>query len=413
MQKRSLGMEELNNVQVAATDSEQEEKNTLSEGEFYYDKENEEVKYGDKTLGMKWFGFYRWFWMGIGGLAQLISFVVMIVSGTIKETIGEDVSSWIYVAMLILVFIPIACRLMLWFFIPKFTKTVYKVNLIWLILMPLANLIAGNPIFWIRDCIVSLLNVVYFQKRSFMFGIKKEECREKYKLKRLAGPAAALILPCIMLVTVGLMIDGQEEKTAIVNAEEDYKTLAQTVGFDSTQEMEKWLEENCDVDFSDMETSEKLEYVVSTNMGAASYEEAEGSRDPFSGKIIKNREDYQNYLMKCIEDADEPYLYSDKEHIYYVTPDIAKKTTKGTIVAKFNELATKLGYEDYLELLQSLDNWKEYEGLSPRKQFEKLAEECGVESYEKALGYGITENDSTIDSFADYQDCVIARLTEE
>ena len=45
----------------------------------------------------------------------------------------------------------------------------------------------------------------------------------------------------------------------------------------------------------------------------------------------------------------------------------------------------KLGYEDYLELLQSLDNWKEYEGLSPRKQFEKLAEECGAESYEEKV----------------------------
>ena len=69
-------MEELNNVQAVAAESEQEEKKTLSEGEFYYEKENEEVKYGEKILGMKWFGFYRWFLMGIVGFLQLIGFVV-------------------------------------------------------------------------------------------------------------------------------------------------------------------------------------------------------------------------------------------------------------------------------------------------------------------------------------------------
>lgn len=407
-------MEELNNVQVAATDSEQEEKKTLSEGGFYYEKENEEVKYGEKILGMKWFGFYRWFLMGIVGFLQLIGFVVLVATGAAKEVLGDFLGPAEYPVAMICSATVIIYKIYLFFSLPKFTKRVYKANFVWLVIMPFVeNIMTANIFAWIADIILSLLNVVYFQKRSFMFGIKKEECREKYKLKRLAGPAAALILPMIIVLIVGIAGNAADEKDAIVNADEDYKTLAQTVGFDSTREMEKWLEENCDVDFSDMETFEKLEYVISTNMGAASYEEAEGSRDPFSGKIIKNRGDYQIFLMKCIEDADEPYLYSDKEQIYHVTIAMAKETTDETIVAKFNELAKGLGYEDYLELLQSFDNWKDYEGLSPRKQFEKLAEECGAESYEKSLGYGITENDGTIDSFADYQDCIIASLTEE
>lgn len=407
-------MEELNNVQAVAAESEQEEKKTLSEGEFYYEKENEEVKYGEKILGMKWFGFYRWFLMGIVGFLQLIGFVVLVATGAAKEVLGDFLGPAEYPVAMICSATVIIYKIYLFFSLPKFTKRVYKANFVWLVIMPFVeNIMTANIFAWIADIILSLLNVVYFQKRSFMFGIKKEECREKYKLKSLAGPAAALILPMIIVLIVGIAGNAADEKDAIVNADEDYKTLAQTVGFDSTREMEKWLEENCDVDFSDMETFEKLEYVISTNMGAASYEEAEGSRDPFSGKIIKNRGDYQIFLMKCIEDADEPYLYSDKEQIYHVTIAMAKETTDETIVAKFNELAKGLGYEDYLELLQSFDNWKDYEGLSPRKQFEKLAEECGAESYEKSLGYGITENDGTIDSFADYQDCIIASLTEE
>ena len=72
-----------------------------------------------------------------------------------------------------------------------------------------------------------------------------------------------------------------------------------------------------------------------------------------------------------------------------------------------------MGYADYLELLQSLDNWKEYEGLSPQKQFEKLAEEYGASPYEEVLGYNSPYNNELFDSFADYQDYVITGLTEE
>ena len=407
-------MEELNNVQAVAADSEQEEKKTLSEGEFYYDREKKEVTYGDRTLGMKWFGFYRWFLMGIVGFLQLIGFVVSVATGAGKEVFGDFLGPSEYTVAMICSASVIIYKIYLFFSLPKFTKRVYKANFVWIVIMPFVeNIMTANIFAWIADIILSLLNIVYFQKRSFMFGIKKEECREKYKLKRLAGPAAALILPVILLAAIGLVLDGQEEKAAIVNAEEDYKILAEAVGFDSAQEMEEWLEENCDVDFSGMETSEKLEYVVSTKMGFASYEDAEGNRNPFSEEIIYNKGDYQRYLMDCVMEDEEAYLYSDKKQIYYVTPDIAKKTTKGTIVAKFNELAEELGYEDYLELLQSFDNWKDYEGLSPRKQFERLAEEYVGASYEELLGYRSPYDNDLLDSFADYQDYVITSLTEE
>lgn len=407
-------MEELNNVQAAAADSEQEEKKTLSEGGFYYEKENEEVKYGEKILGMKWFGFYRWFLMGIVGFLQLIGFVVLVATGAAKEVLGDFLGPAEYPVAMICSATVIIYKIYLFFSLPKFTKRVYKANFVWLVIMPFVeNIMTANIFAWIADIILSLLNVIYFQKRSFMFGIKKEECREKYKLKRLAVPAAALILPMLIVLIVGIAGNTADEKGAIANAEEDYKTLAQTVGFDSTREMEKWLEENCDVDFSDMETFEKLEYVVSTNMGFASYEEAKGNMNPFTEEVIYDKGDYQRYLMDCVREDEEAYLYSDKEQISYVTPEIAKKTTKGTIVAKFNELATKLGYADYLELLQSLDNWKEYEGLSPQKQFEKLAEEYGASPYEEVLGYNSPYNNDLFDSFADYQDYVIIGLTEE
>lgn len=399
-------MEELNNVQAAAADSEQEEKKTLSEGEFYYDRQKKEVTYGEKSLGMGWFLWYRWGWLGFGAVVMAIGFVISVIC---LISTGDPA----YYIMIAISAILASLRIYLFIMLPKFSSRAYKINYVSLFLMPVTSLISMNAMGFFADIIAVLLNVVYFQKRSFMFGIKKEECRGKYKLKRLAGPAAALILPVILSAAIGLVLDGQEEKAAIVNAEEDYKILAEAVGFDSAQEMEEWLEENCDVDFSDMETSEKLEYVVSTNMGFASYEDAEGNRNPFSEEIIYNKGDYQRYLMDCVMEDEEAYLYSDKKQIYYVTPDIAKKTTKGTIVAKFNELAEELGYEDYLELLQSFDNWKDYEGLSPRKQFERLAEEYVGASYEELLGYRSPYDNDLLDSFADYQDYVITSLTEE
>ena len=72
-------MEELNNVQAAAADSEQEEKKTLSEGEFYYDRQKKEVTYGEKSLGMGWFLWYRWGWLGFGAVVMAIGFVISVI----------------------------------------------------------------------------------------------------------------------------------------------------------------------------------------------------------------------------------------------------------------------------------------------------------------------------------------------
>lgn len=287
--------------------------------------DNEEVFYPDengntKTISMKWFIFYSKPWMAFNAIGFIIVSIMSIArgdfSGLFSQALSFGASVYIMVTFLASV-LSLVAYIYLFVNLRKFTPRAFWINKVFLILTPI-YISLNNSVFpehgtlWsnfiihmIPQLIFYFLNIIYFEKRRFLFhsGNRNYDVT-KNVLKNLV---IIVVISFLSVSWVHSLIGDPliEEETSSGVVTYEFDRLAEYYGYDDRHALLDWVTDDCnDGSFESMNLRDKYVYIATEYLGAPSYDDAFGETNPYNDIIIDSFGDYQKYIYRCVKESE-------------------------------------------------------------------------------------------------------------
>ncbi|WP_415967976.1 J domain-containing protein [Emergencia timonensis] len=280
-------------------------------------------------LGMQWFSFYTKVYMCIGCIWGIKSIVTSLLNDDIRLALFEGgIISAITWGALAVDITTVALVGYLWIALQNYTNRSYKLNKLYLtlypVLFPLSNVDYDSDdaltmfVAMLTICTVySCLNIIYFQKRAFLF----EDINDDFNLKNFSKSLGILLMVVLLLcATIYYMISEQgityknnessNESTEVTSSEvwDDLGDLAKLFGYESAEEFIEYIAKDMGKNLYDYTAQHRYEYIASEYFGLTPYDEAIGLEDPYTNTTIENFKDYHKYVYAACKESLEDDL---------------------------------------------------------------------------------------------------------
>lgn len=298
------------------------QKRNRASDESGYDKKSH-FESETNELGMQWFGFYAKVYMCIGCIWGIKSIVTSLLNEDIRSALFDGgIISAITWGALVVDITTVALVGYLWIALQSFTKRSYKLNKLYLmlypVLFPLSNVDYDSDdvltmfVAMLTICTVySCLNIIYFQKRAFLF----EDINDDFNLKNFSKSLGILLVVVLLLcASIYYMISGQgikyessNEITEVTSSEiwDDFDELAELFGYESSTDFIESVEEDTGEKLYEYTAQERYEYIAAGYFGLTPYDEAIGLVDPYNDTTINDFHDYHKYVYAACEESIE------------------------------------------------------------------------------------------------------------
>lgn len=265
-----------------------------------------------KEPGNSWFRFYR-IAIIIGGIMSLVRTTISIININEFESFSQMASIYVFAAI-----VELAIGI-LWIYtgygMIRLLKKSYYTNLFLLIISPF---IIGFSLLGTEDFNLQLalsvtyaaLNIYYFRRRKFMFGIEE---LQNFKIKKCLVPICLMIAMSVSIFFVPMLFENTESKdyteisyTSSEDITKNFNKLAQHYGYNDWVEMVEYLNEEYNDDLStNISSWITYERIATEYLGLDSYDYAKGKINPYRNEEIKTFGDYQTYVYRCVIEAEE------------------------------------------------------------------------------------------------------------
>lgn len=270
---------------------------------------NEPAESNYKLPGFEWFKIYR-FLILLLGIERIIASFISIFSDTTKEFIQEYPS--LSVLAILFDFIIAGLCFYTGYGMFKLKPKAYYINLCLLVIYPL--LIGLNSIYdddatgiLIAFSIISAVNIYYFQRRKFVFGISE---LKDFSFKKCIIPLCIMIAFSASVYAIGninfTQSEPEEEQqwTSTEQIEQNFNVLAVYYGYDDWGDMVQYLNSTYGDDLSTNVPWYSYEDIAVDYLGLDSYKDAKGKINPFNNSKVETFNDYQHYVMYCVTESE-------------------------------------------------------------------------------------------------------------
>ena len=259
-----------------------------------------------KEPGDSWFRFYR-IAIILGGIMSLIRTTISIININEFESFSQMASIYVFAAIVELVIG------VLWIYtgygMIKLLKKSYYTNLFLLIISPfiIGFSLLGTEEFNLQlalSVIYAALNICYFRRRKFMFGIEE---LQNFKIKKCIIPICLMIAMSASIFFVPMLFENTESKeyteinyTSTEDMTKNFNKLAQHYGYNDWIEMIEYLNDEYNDNLSaNIPVWITYERIATEYLGLDSYDDAKGKINPYLNEEIKTFGDYQTYVYRC------------------------------------------------------------------------------------------------------------------
>lgn len=264
-----------------------------------------------KEPGDSWFKFYR-IAIIIGGLMSIVRTIISIINITEFESFSQMAPVYVFAAIA-----ELAIGI-LWVYtgygMVKLLKNSYYANLFLLIINPfiIGFSLLGEDDFNLQilvSVIYAALNIYYFRRRKFMFGIEE---LQNFRFKKCLIPICLMIVMSASIFCVPMLFENKTSKsyteisyTSSEDITKNFNKLAKYYGYKDWIDMVECLNDEYNDDLStSLNNWITYERIATEYLGLDSYDKTKGKTNPYNGESIETFGDYQTYVYRCVIESE-------------------------------------------------------------------------------------------------------------